>query len=355
MNRIHSMDFVRAISVFAIIVFHLFMDSAYNSHMNWLYSKLGHYGVSFFIIASGGAIFGSIKKGFNISSFYKKRAQSIFPAFWVSYAFWMVFILLKHGYVTLGSDWKLLSLTITGMDGWLYNRYQNYALVGEWFIGFILFMYLIFPAILPLFKRSKTIALVACVVISITSFYMNESLVKYIPFWNPDPMWNPTTRLAEFAFGVVIFEFLSKGKRNACITFLASSMVIYTYHLTGISFDNNLKNVPVMMAWFAFFVSAYELLPQFKVVNGLLDTLSKYSLIAFLMQHRVIAEYVSSGNAKFASGFDFLWSGFCIYMASFALAYVLYPVVKRVSEVVFSTEGRPKMVMTQGGEVKCQK
>lgn len=355
MSRIHSMDFVRAISVFAIIVFHLFIDSGYSSHMNWLYTKLGHYGVSFFIIASGGAIYGSIKKGFDLTSFYKKRAASILPAFWVSYIFWLVFILLKHGYVSLGSDWKLLALTATGLDGWLYNRYPNYALVGEWFIGFILVMYLIFPALVPVIKRSKWMTLGVCVLISITSFHLNGSLVRHFPFWNPDPMWNPTTRLAEFAFGIILFDLLSYGKRAALILLIASAAVISAYHISSIFFDNNLKNIPLMMAWFTLFVSAYELMPQLNFINSLLSTISKYSLVAFLMQHRVIAEYVSSGNAKFASNYDFILAGVCVYLTSFALSYALNPVVNRVTGVIFPAEKSANLVSPQGNKVECLK
>lgn len=349
------MDFVRAISVFAIIVFHLFIDSGYSSHMNWLFTKLGHYGVSFFIIASGGAIYGSIKKGFDLTSFYKKRAASILPAFWVSYIFWLVFILLKHGYVSLGSDWKLLALTATGLDGWLYNRYPNYALVGEWFIGFILVMYLIFPALVTVIKRSKWMTLGVCVLISITSFHMNGILVCHLPFWNPDPMWNPTTRLAEFAFGIILFDLLSNGKRAAFILLIASAAVISAYHISGIFFDNNLKNIPVMMAWFTLFVSAYELMPQLNFFNSLLSTISKYSLVAFLMQHRVIAEYVSSGNAKFSNGFDFMLACICVCVASFSLSYVLHPIVRKVSDAVFTTEKSAKQFRQQSNGVDCLK
>ena len=107
---------------------------------------LGDIGTSLFFMLSGASSMLSYKKG-NARLFYKKRLQSLYPMFYVAYACATIAdFFIQKGFT--GADWKLFLFSLFGMDGYLaslgFIGYDFYKL-GEWFLGCILLLYLIFP------------------------------------------------------------------------------------------------------------------------------------------------------------------------------------------------------------------
>ena len=109
---------------------------------------LGDFGSSLFFIVSGASLALTVPAEQNPVQFYKKRAKAVYPLFWLAW-----FVVFAFRFVTRpgsfgGAKTVTLVLTALGLDnfavaaGWVG---MDFACVGEWFLGSILFLYLLFP------------------------------------------------------------------------------------------------------------------------------------------------------------------------------------------------------------------
>lgn len=111
---------------------------------------LGDFGSSLFFIVSGAALALTVPETQNPIAFYKKRIKAIYPLFWLAWVVcFSIRFLTKPGYYSAAKSPTLI-LTILGLDnfavaaGWVG---MDFACVGEWFLGSILFLYLLFPVL----------------------------------------------------------------------------------------------------------------------------------------------------------------------------------------------------------------
>lgn len=99
MNRIKSIDGLRAISILMVIIGHAGATISPNFHQNYFLSTMGYMGVLFFFVISGYLITKLMlieqgKKGqISIKKFYVRRIIRIFPIF---YVYILTVVLLKH-------------------------------------------------------------------------------------------------------------------------------------------------------------------------------------------------------------------------------------------------------------------
>lgn len=153
------LDFIRAIALFSILIIHFNATvTGYFTLPHKLFVSvlpfgiyLGDFGSSLFFIVSGAALALTVPDTQRPVEFYKKRAKAIYPLFWLA---WIVCFSLrfleKPGYYAAAKSPTLL-LTILGLDnfavaaGWVG---MDFACVGEWFLGSILFLYLLFPILI---------------------------------------------------------------------------------------------------------------------------------------------------------------------------------------------------------------
>lgn len=109
---------------------------------------LGDFGSSLFFIVSGASLALTVPAEQSPPQFYKKRARAVYPLFWLAW-----FVVFSCRFVTRpgsfgGARTVTLVLTFLGLDnfavaaGWVG---MDFACVGEWFLGSILFLYLLFP------------------------------------------------------------------------------------------------------------------------------------------------------------------------------------------------------------------
>jgi peptidoglycan/LPS O-acetylase OafA/YrhL len=180
--RNFSLDFVRGLSVLLIIFFH-YNCATVRIISNELtlfsyYRYAGIIGVSMFFILSGAALTLSTQNNYSIVSFYKKRFMAIFPLFWATY----IFIVFAISIINQSSPFvdkypPTFILTIFGIDGLLLYKIPNYYLIGEWFLGCIIVLYILFPAIRFLFNKNKYLLLISslafCIILE--KFYNIDS------------------------------------------------------------------------------------------------------------------------------------------------------------------------------------
>lgn len=144
-------DVIRIISAFFVASIHF--SSIYISYgLTGLSSifladntiHLGTLSVTLFFVLSGAVLYRN-NRNTPVLSFYKKRWLGIFPLFYFCYIPLRIFICINQKSIFFGLNPAKYLLTLFGLDGYFYFLSDNYYLIGEWFLGILLFLYLIFP------------------------------------------------------------------------------------------------------------------------------------------------------------------------------------------------------------------
>ena len=109
---------------------------------------LGDFGSSLFFIVSGASLALTVPPDQSPWQFYKKRAKAVYPLFWLAWVVCFSIRFISQPGCYAGAKTITLVLTFLGLDnfavaaGWVG---MDFACVGEWFLGSILFLYILFP------------------------------------------------------------------------------------------------------------------------------------------------------------------------------------------------------------------
>ncbi|MEK5399577.1 acyltransferase family protein [Paenibacillus sp. FSL K6-2859] len=287
-ERLFYLDFIRALSVLSIVIFHfnaslgsrsigvirIFFDTYANGN-------LGRIGVSLFFIISGAALMYTYKNDFIIKRYFKKRFSSIYPIFWTAYAIVLLYYFYKYYALNPFSPqvpkWTF-ALSIIGMDGYLVALIPNYYMIGEWFLGCIILLYICFPFLrIFLVKYPKTLILCTLIVyFTVVQNYVFKIQIDY----------NILTRLPEFIFGMCFVLFVRKVN---IYHFIISSLILIFLFI--IKIDIPYMYIITITGISSFFVLAYigQFISMEKIKKPFI-IISKYSFAIFLVHHVIIEQ-----------------------------------------------------------------
>lgn len=193
-KRIVSMDLIRIFSCLCVITCHFnaclsgLQNGVFvypNSVIPNFYFQnrvyLGDIGTSLFFILSGASMMLSYRPG-NLKKYYAKRFLAIYPMFYAAYIAATVadFFIMK-GFP--GGDWTLLLFSLLGFDGYFASLGFigfNFYKLGEWFLGCILLLYLVFPLLYQ--GIDKKPALTVVLTLGLCICYRIWTHVQSVPF-----------------------------------------------------------------------------------------------------------------------------------------------------------------------------
>lgn len=231
-----------------------------------------------------------------MKDFYYKRATSIFPSYWILFA--ILFMLNVHRskvffYHPTAGSWTIL-LSLIGLDGYFLYAIPNYYMIGEWFLGAIIFMYLCYPLLLYGIQKIpvRSFALVVLLYIWVAecnrfqimqfrnlfscliSFYIGMLLMKYRDYW--DKLW----------------------LGSVCGILLIAAMYAGIPYIHGIHLPH-LAGVLLFVTMF----SAGERVVCLELLRNVFSYLGKISYEIFLLQHVVILRILNVLNPVTASDY----------------------------------------------------
>ena len=155
-EKIVAIDFIRAVCAVGIILYHISCySSLYAPKVLYRYAN-GGFGTVFvavFFIVSGGVLYHNYQNVANLRQFYYKRWKSIFPMFYITWGYFYLKNVLEAGSLFYCGKPVSMLLTVFGMDGYFAYKGLNYYLVGEWFLGAIVFLYMLYPLFAKLINR----------------------------------------------------------------------------------------------------------------------------------------------------------------------------------------------------------
>ena len=322
-ERLFYLDFIRCISTLIIVLTHYNALYKFNVDrhsvalvtLNVVKIYIGALGVSLFLIISGAAmmyVYGNREK-VNWKSFYNKRFITIYPMFWIAYLAVASFTFLEQKGINPLIPKKHFIFSLLGFDSYLANfQIKTFCHVGEWFLGFIILIYIAFPLLLKLIKQAPIILAISAIVI------YSLSLITF-----KDESWCGiffTTRLPEFLFGMYFIKY--RKKIHWCVALISLSIIIINHIVKPTMIDSNIQVTYIGICSFIFLTYISKFV-KLKLIQNICTTVCKYSYACFIIHHWIIFKIALSFNlntiTKFNSYLLFIVCCFVIAISSYFL------------------------------------
>lgn len=239
----------------------------------------GTVGCVLFFIVSGAALMYVYQEKVNLQNYFLKRFKGIYPMFWSAFIvfFEVQFYNTGGGYCKGVPTWRIV-YTFIGFDGLMANFCTTFYTVGEWFLGVLVILYILFPLLRKLVNEFPFAVLAVSIMIGIITDYTfdNANVPNGVLFW----VWIPV-----FVFGMVFVKCMKKVKGS----FLVISMVTLAVFTI---FDLNIchKITRFYFVGISLFLILVYLFDNFRgrLFRGVSGFISKYCYPIFLVHHRMM-------------------------------------------------------------------
>lgn len=329
MRRKHyyELDFVRAVCAIIVVCYHFTCACAIfelRGFKKILYTypngTWGEMAVSVFFMISGAVlVYNYQNEPLKLEAFYKKRWLSLFPMF---YLIWGVMyfrsVVLNGGNWFWGGSPKLILLSLFGIDGYFYYLKPNYYFIGEWFLGAIIFLYLIFPLLKKMFERFRlaTTAVLFCA----------WGMIFIVDWFKVDPFRNPITCICSFWIGMVLMEYREKWKKFwPC--FAAG---LYFCSMWKLPINTTLgMNLTAIAAFIVLYTLGGWVMKSL-LFKKIILSISRNSYGIFLTHHVIIDNWVKTRrHEQIGLGTNLLW-----LVATLAVAYISAVLLRLLAEAL---------------------
>ena len=284
-EKIESFKLIKTLCAIGIIIFHFSCHYTNSNFRPLLMFENGSWGqviVSIFFMISGALLYYNYDNSFQIKEFYKKRWLSIFPTFYLAYILIEILNMVIRKNIFFRGNFFPYIFTILGIDGYLIENVPTYYILGEWFLGMIIFLYLLFPIIRYLFKKNHKLTFILILILYL--------IFLDTPIINPVPQRSITASLFSFTIGMVIIKYKPKllNLYSLLISFIISSIILFI----KIPILPDLSMLILSLSLLIFMINIGEKIMKIRVVNLVFTELSKVSYEIFLLQHIVIVKLI---------------------------------------------------------------
>ena len=313
-ERRNEYDLIRTVSTLAIVLFHYSfafiqygVGGKYICFRQYANGAWGALFVAVFFMLSGSSLYynwcdrlTSVKGKGGILDFYKKRWLAIFPMFYIA---WFIFYMINA--IDFGRLWNWggskanLLLTLLGMDGYFMYRGLNYYTVGEWFLGAIIMLYIMYPLLQLCMKKLP----VTGTVLVILLFGLNTArrMIPAFAAYNERVVIsdniNIITCLMSFWTGMLLARLgRSIIKRRTVIPAVIIAVIVITVPLpVSMLILNQLLAVCIyiILSFISICIDGHRESRHFKVYDSLVMFFSRYSYAIFLLHHQIIQRGMS--------------------------------------------------------------
>ncbi|TCO59382.1 acyltransferase family protein [Actinocrispum wychmicini] len=234
-TSLRSLTGLRFVAALLVFLFHItlsnspippntpinpFADEGLADWLEWLFSKAGYLGVSFFFVLSGFVLTWSVKPGERMRAFWRRRLLKIFPNHLVLFAAAMI----------------LFAAAMTPASGWLLNMFLLHSFSPDptvyvnvnppsWTLCSELLFYMLFPLLLKPIARIREnrlwfwagVAILGMVAVQVINTYLiPDSPRSPITPISGAQFWFgyifPAPRLLEFVSGMLLARLVLSGR-----------------------------------------------------------------------------------------------------------------------------------------------
>lgn len=326
-ERLFYLDLIRAVSVLFVIIFHFNIHlglQKINGEMIFHFLPnlyLGRLGVSLFIIISGAALMYAYQEKLNIKNFFKKRFLSIFPIFWTAYVIALLYTFYMNKSINHSAENWTFILTIIGMDGYLSKLIPNFYLVGEWFLGFIILFYILFPLLRKwVIEKPKTLIVVTTIIYFIS---VQFDIRGYNVIGFPDIF----SRMPEFLFGMFFIYYIKKVN---LYKFFFAFFVMFLFYILNIEISLLYKVTILGICSFIVLVYIGQILSNEKIKSAV-SFISKYSFPSIFANQLVMVYFMRNFNSLSITIYESYILFFSVYIIITLVAILVYKISNRLT------------------------
>lgn len=337
-ERLFYLDFIRAFAVLVILLTHYNvpyygaparLSDVITVQIGGIY--IGNFGVSLFLIISSAALTYVNQDNFDIKKFYKKRAIAIFPMFWIAYFIAFIYSFFANKGINQSIPKANIIWSILGVDQYVANfGIRTFSLISEWFLGFILIFYVVYPLLRYCVHRYPKVTAVAGILL-----YMIMLLLPPLPV--SKGLLLPT-RLPELLFGMYFVLYI---KKIPAPVFLVSLLLVVGNTILQLPIDQDLATTIIGISAFISLFWISRLL-EYRPIKVVCASISKYSYAIFLIHHMIIITILSQFDLTVLTRLEnyilFLASCSIIMLLSVGL-YKLHEKTVHYVRKMFSIEG----------------
>ena len=158
------LDILRILAISMVFNLHfvIVLEQYHGVFFGFANGNWGNVGTSLFFLISGNCLARNYGEKLEIGKFYKKRWLAIFPMFYVCYLLVLFgyMVILQNNVLAGLEPWRFI-YTLLGIDMYVvFKGVRTAALVGEWYTAIILVIYLLFPLLQFLYRKSKVLGTV---------------------------------------------------------------------------------------------------------------------------------------------------------------------------------------------------
>lgn len=314
--RLFYLDLIRTVALISILIIHFNASvTGYFTLPHKIFTStlpfgiyLGDFGSTLFFIVSGASLCYTAPERFETKAFYKKRFRAVYPMFWLAWVlcFSIRFVTRPGSYA--GARTITLVLTVLGLDnfavaaGWVG---QDFACVGEWFLGSILFLYLLFPLLLYGYRKHPWLIFAATCVVGVA---------VHLAGWDARLV---AIHLPEFFFGMLL---VGINRKKQWMLAAAAALLLVAQSLLG-GWDTKIVCALFGAVVFVVLLLIADLV-AFGPVRRLCALLGKYSYAVFLVHHVIILRLVEGFDLAALSRRDtvLLFGAYLVFTAVAAAA-----------------------------------
>ena len=288
-NRIFYLDFIRVISMIMIVTYHFFAHFTENNIVGakiFSNGKWGLIGVTLFFMISGASLMYNYGEKLEIKSYIKKRFLGLYPMFWIAYIFVFIYVFYQAKRLTWTISIYKIFFSFFAMDGYLSEFTPTFYLIGEWFLGCIICIYILFPILRKLMlKFPKTLIVIATL--------LNFAVLLFHKNWILTINKNIIVCAYSFLLGMYIIKYIKEFKIWYAILPLILSIALYFVKANTMNMIVLLTNL-VGYNLFIVLSCLGTKLKNLNILKNIFNVLSKYSYAIFLVHHFIIMKIEST-------------------------------------------------------------
>lgn len=284
----HNIEFIRAVCALGILIYHFSEHASSPLNFMKMYANGNISGalIDVFLIISGSMLYLNNSEISSLKEFYYKRFKSVYPSFYIAFGcFFLYYVIRFKKFFYLDCSPFTLLLSVLGVDGYFMSYTPNYYILGEWFLGAIIILYLIYPILLYGIRKYP----VATTVFVLSAY---ASIIFYNVFQTS--LKNIFSCMMSFYVGMLLqkHEKLIKNR----LVFAISAVIcilLALYRLPFISNPENVsfKNVMNHLMGLLLFITLYHIgdfITRLGFIRKIFDFLGSLSYPVFLLHHQVI-------------------------------------------------------------------
>lgn len=333
MKRNTSLDFIRAFATFLIVTFHFayFGNQTDSILFGYANGGWGSVGTTLFFLLSGYVLYAKYPIISNVKTFYKKRFLSIYPMFYLAFLFAYILHAFRGYGLTYGGSPLRLVFTLFGVDSYLgFYSIKSYHLVAEWFTTIIILLYMLYPVLVRLFAKKRTLTTVVILLLYLFNLQFDFFIV-------PDDA-NIITGLFCFWLGMLfgkIFthtEAFESGVKPSFLLRFRKWIPIFSLLLAFLIMFVKLPWQPLLwknllgISLFLFLHEIAHLLLRIPGVSFFSEKLSKYSYAVYLIHHFIINDFYTLIKSYMPDRHTTLFLYFALVYLICICAYSIYQI-----------------------------